>query len=150
MKKTLVTGSTGFVGSHLTTRLVNDSWEVHVIVRENSNLQLLNDVQDKITIHVHNGTTSNMVSIIDNAKPDIVFHLAALSLLEHRTKDIVQLFNSNILFPNQLVEAMVKNEIYCLVNTGTFWQHYQSKKYSPVNLYAATKKAFEDIFVEST
>ena len=70
MKKALVTGATGFIGLHLTTRLVNDSWEVHVIVRENSNLQLLNDIQDKITIHEHNGTTSNMVSIIDNAKPD--------------------------------------------------------------------------------
>ena len=48
MKKTLVTGSTGFVGSHLTTRLVNDSWEVHVIVRENSNLQLLNLIPQMI------------------------------------------------------------------------------------------------------
>ena len=32
-----------------------------------------------------------------------------------------------------------------LVNTGTSWQHYENKDYSPVNLYAATKQSFEAI-----
>ena len=31
------------------------------------------------------------------------------------------------------------------INTGTFWQNYQSEKYNPVNLYAATKEAFQNI-----
>ena len=30
-----------------------------------------------------------------------------------------------------------------LVNTGTSWQHFENQSYSPVNLYAATKQAFE-------
>jgi nucleoside-diphosphate-sugar epimerase len=31
------------------------------------------------------------------------------------------------------------------LNTGTYWQHYNGANYDPVNLYAATKQAFEDI-----
>jgi nucleoside-diphosphate-sugar epimerase len=31
------------------------------------------------------------------------------------------------------------------VNTGTFWQHFENQAYCPVNLYAATKQAFEDV-----
>jgi nucleoside-diphosphate-sugar epimerase len=32
-----------------------------------------------------------------------------------------------------------------LVNAGTTWQHYLGQVYDPVNLYAATKQAFEAI-----
>lgn len=40
---------------------------------------------------------------------------------------------------------MAANGVTGIVNTGTSWQHYENKPYSPVNLYAATKQAFEDI-----
>ena len=53
--------------------------------------------------------------------------------------------SSNITFGTQLVEAMVANGCYQFVNTGTSWQHYENDEYNPVNLYAATKQAFEDI-----
>lgn len=32
-----------------------------------------------------------------------------------------------------------------IVSTGTYWQHYENKDYSPVCLYAACKEAFEKI-----
>jgi nucleoside-diphosphate-sugar epimerase len=31
------------------------------------------------------------------------------------------------------------------VTAHTYWQHYEDNRYNPVNLYAATKQAFEDI-----
>lgn len=40
---------------------------------------------------------------------------------------------------------MTANGIYRLINTGTSWQHYENRDYSPVCLYAATKQAFEAI-----
>jgi len=52
---------------------------------------------------------------------------------------------SNILFGTQLLEAMDQSGACCLVNTGTAWQNYENQAYDPVNLYAATKQAFEDI-----
>ncbi len=149
----LVTGATGFVGSHLAKRLVNDGWNVHIVVRPQSNLDIISDIIEKLTIHRHDGTTEGILGILNEAKPKIVFHLASLFLAEHQTKDIESLIKSNILFGTQLIEAMVRNEIYKLINTGTSWQHYNNEDYNPVNLYAATKQAFEAIlkfYIETT
>jgi len=149
----LITGATGFVGSHLTRRLINDGWGVHIIARQNSTLNIISDVVEKITIHRHDGTTERMLDILNESKHKVVFHLASLFLAEHQSKDIEPLIKSNILFGAQLVEAMVKNEAYNLVNTGTSWQHYNNEDYNPVCLYAATKQAFEDIlkfYIETT
>ncbi len=43
------------------------------------------------------------------------------------------------------MECAAQAKVKWFINTGTFWQHYEDKKYSPVNLYAATKQAFESI-----
>jgi nucleoside-diphosphate-sugar epimerase len=144
-RKALVTGATGFVGSHLSRRLVGDGWDVHIIVRPGSDLTQIKRILHQITVHEHDGSSGNMLSIMQTASPDIVFHLASLFLSGHQPKDIGPLIVSNILFGTQLVEAMVNSNVCRLVNTGTSWQHYQNEDYNPVNLYAATKQAFEDI-----
>lgn len=144
-KKALLTGATGFVGSNLTRRLVKDGWDVHIIVRPGSDLSQVKRILHQITVHEHCGSSDNMLSIMQVASPDIVFHLASLFLSGHQPKDIGPLIGSNILFGTQLVEAMVNSDVYKLVNTGTSWQHFQNENYNPVNLYSATKQAFEDI-----
>ncbi len=141
----LITGATGFVGSHLACRLVDEGWEVHVIIRPNSDLKQLQSILSEITIHIHDGSTESMLSVVEAARPDIVFHLASLFLAQHSPKDIIPLLRSNVIFSTQLVQAMVEQKVYYLVNTGTSWQHYENKEYSPVCLYAASKQAFEDI-----
>jgi nucleoside-diphosphate-sugar epimerase len=141
------------VGSHLAKRLINEGWDTHIIVRQQSKLDIISEIKGKLTIHEHNGTTEGMLDILSKSKPVIVFHLASLVLAQHQSNEIESLVKSNILFGAQLVEAMVKKEIYNLVNTGTSWQHYNNADYSPVNLYAATKQAFEDIlkfYIETT
>ena len=141
-QRVLITGSTGFIGSHLARRLVSDGWNVHIIIRKNSNLKQIKDILSSITVHKYNGSIDD---IFKTARPVIVYHLASLFIVEHQPKDIDQLIRSNILLGTQLVEAMVKNGVYKMVNTGTSWQHYNNKDYNPVNLYAATKQSFESI-----
>jgi nucleoside-diphosphate-sugar epimerase len=90
---------------------------------------------------------------MQKAEPGIVFHLASLFIVEHQPKDVAQLIQSNLLFSTQLLEAMKQIGVNHLVNTGTSWQHYWNEDYNPVNLYAATKQAFEDIlryYLETT
>ena len=45
-KKVLVTGATGFVGANLVNRLVKENFEVHVIIRKDSNKWRLGDLED--------------------------------------------------------------------------------------------------------
>lgn len=147
----MVTGATGFVGSHLARRLVREGWQVHILSRAGSRLPDKPEFT-QITNHVHDGSTEGMVRCIAEAKPDVVFHLASLFLSQHVTKDVEPLIVSNVLFGNQLLEAMKVNEVRYLINTGTSWQHYNNEKYNPVCLYAATKQAFEALlqyYVES-
>ncbi len=143
--RALVTGASGYVGSNLVRRLVAEGWETHIIVRPSSRLELLSDVSDRIKMHRHDGTSENLHGIVRNSRPDMVFHLASLFLSQHSPGDVERLVSSNILFATQLVESMVANDVFRLVNTGTSWQHYENSDYSPVNLYAATKQAFESI-----
>ena len=140
----LITGATGFVGSHLAQHLVTAGWQVHVIIRERSKLPNAS-VFEHITTHTHDGSTEGMVECVSQASPDVVFHLASLFLSQHETKDVKHLIQSNVLFGNQLLEAMWVNGVSRLINTGTSWQHYNNEDYNPVCLYAATKQAFEAI-----
>ncbi|MCS0652943.1 NAD(P)-dependent oxidoreductase [Cytobacillus firmus] len=144
-KRALVTGATGFIGSHLSKRLVKDGWIVHVLVREHSNISPLKNSGDSINFHYYNGSMATMTEILKTAKPDVVFHLASMFIAQHTSAQIDSLIQSNITFGVQLAEAMVLNGIYCLINTGTSWQHFEDKDYSPVCLYAATKQAFESL-----
>lgn len=144
-RSVLVTGATGFVGSRLTRRLIADGGLVHVIVRPDSNLEQLRTVRNHITLHSHDGTTEGMVNILAKSSPEIVFHLASLFVSEHQPVDIVPLINSNLLYGTQLLEALKTCGVSKLVNTGTSWQHYCNEEYNPVNLYAATKQAFETL-----
>ena len=144
-RRALVTGATGFIGSHLVKRMVADGWAIDIIARPQTNLDILGPVQSKITVHRHDGSTEGMIDLVGKAKPEVVFHVASMFLSQHEPSHVEPLVKSNVCFPAQLLEAMAIHNIPSLVNTGTSWQNYHQPGYNPVNLYASTKQAFEDI-----
>ncbi|MFA6902683.1 MAG: NAD-dependent epimerase/dehydratase family protein [Gallionellaceae bacterium] len=139
----LVTGASGFVGTCLVKHLLAQGWHVHLIARQNSNLDAITDNSNSITVHRIDGSYQSIESVIQQSNPDLVFHLASLFLAQHQPNDVSNLIESNLLFPALLLEAMFRCGKRNLINTGTSWQHYQNQDYCPVNLYAATKDAFE-------
>lgn len=141
----MITGATGFIGSHLTRRLVKQGWTVHLVLRHSSSVDSLEEVVEQVHIHRHDGTTENLYDIVQVAQPDVVFHLASLFLVQHKISEVEPLIKSNITFGAQLAEAMVQNGVAFLINAGTYWQHYQNEDYNPACLYAATKQAFEAV-----
>ncbi|MBW1712355.1 MAG: NAD(P)-dependent oxidoreductase, partial [Deltaproteobacteria bacterium] len=142
--RALVSGASGFVGGHLVRRLAREGQEVHAILRPSSQAGRLAEIKG-LVIHCHDGTTAGLIRIVEAARPEVVFHLASLFVAEHSWPDLAPLIESNVLFGAQLAEAMAACQVTRLVNTGTAWQHYQDRDYSPVCLYAATKQALEDI-----
>lgn len=83
-KKVLVTGADGFIGSHLTERLVNHRANVIAFVRWSAlitphNIQLKNiaHLKDKIKIISGDIAGYDVIETIKREKPEIIFHLAA-------------------------------------------------------------------------
>lgn len=144
-RRALVTGATGYIGSRLVSHLLNGGWEVHVVVRTQTGVHALQPVLGRITVHRHDGSMKGLLALVAQARPHTVFHLASLFLAQHQAEDVDALIASNLLFSTQLAEAMVRHGVLELVNTGTAWQHHENNDYSPVNLYAATKQAFEAV-----
>lgn len=140
-----ITGATGFIGSRLTSRLLQDGHHVSVLVRPLSDLSVLNGVAGRLDFHVYDGSLKSMTAGLEEARPDVVIHLASNFLAQHMPGDVEALIGSNIDMPAKLLEAMALTGTKRFINTGTSWQHYLSQTYNPVNLYAATKQAFEAI-----
>ncbi len=86
-----------------------------------------------------------MLRAVERSRPQVVFHLASLFLARHTSEQVIPLLQSNVLLGTQLLEAMRVAGVHSLINTGTCWQHFEGETYAPVNLYAATKQAFEDV-----
>lgn len=139
-----VTGGTGFVGTHLVRGLVQAGWIVHILIRPRSN-QPKGSSPSTVILHMHDGTTEGMVGCIQTAAPDVVFHLASVTCPQHDVKSVEPMIQSNVMFATQLLEGMRVCGVTRLINTGTFWQHYNGEPYNPVCLYAATKQAFDAI-----
>ncbi|MFG6284368.1 NAD-dependent epimerase/dehydratase family protein [Sphingomonas sp. S6] len=138
MPRALVTGATGFIGGHLVDVLARAGWEVHALARTTP-------PPHPAQIHWLDGSQQRLQAILSDVQPDVTFHLASLFLATHTPEQAEDLATANIVFPLQLVEAMVRTGCRRLVNTGTAWQFAETGAPLPVNLYAATKQAFDAI-----
>lgn len=68
--KALVTGGTGFIGSHLVEKLASKNWDVTCLVRPTSRTEFLKKLPVKLTIH----ETCDLESAVKGQ--DYIFHLA--------------------------------------------------------------------------
>ena len=141
----LLTGITGFIGRNLAKGLIDRGWEIHAIVREESNLGDLGNIKNNCSFHIHDGSTESMIDIHKKLKIDVVFHLASLYLANHKVEEVSELIRSNIQFSTQLLEGMLEGGSKKIINVGSYAQHNDSEEFNPFNLYASTKEAFQNI-----
>lgn len=144
MKRVLITGITGYIGSHLARKLLSD-WEVCGLVREPLNLEYISDIASQIKMFRYDGTYDSMAAALRACQPDLVYHLAAYYTGGHSAEHIQKLLDSNIGMGLHLLEAMSAHRVPSLVSASTVMAHYQGEEYRPLNLYAATKRAFSDL-----
>lgn len=145
-KRIAVTGATGFIGSHLVRKLVEDGEKVSVIVQDRKKAEVyFFDILDQIEIYMIHDSIIDLANFLESREITDVVHLATKYITQSTTEDIYDLVKGNILFGMQVLEAMKLAKVKRMVYTGSSWQHYRNQVYCPVNIYAATKQAFEDI-----
>lgn len=143
MKAALVTGASGYLGGHVARHLLAQGWQVVALTRLGSRLP--QDLESRVLRADYDGTLQSIETAFARAPVDVVVHLASAVISVHAADQLDGILDANVRLPTQLLEVMRAGACKRFVNTGTFWQHCNSDHYSPVNLYAATKQAFEDV-----
>lgn len=139
-----ITGATGFIGSNLIKSLqALGGSSITAVARSINACEKIKNLNAEC--YLDDGDTDHLIKYFQERKFDTVIHLASLYLKDHQSHQVESLISSNVLFGTRLLEASVKSAVKSFINTGTFWQHFDNKVYSPVNLYAASKQAFEMI-----
>lgn len=143
----LVTGSSGFVGTHLCARLQREHHNVFYLARPHNFTQVPG--ADGNTFFFANNNIGALMLYLRQNQIEGIIHLASLYLQSHQEKDIPVLIQSNVYFGTAILEAASNADVKWFINTGTIWQNFNapdgSDQYCPVNLYAATKQAFMDV-----
>lgn len=109
MKKALITGISGFVGSHLTEFLLAKKIDVYGIFREVPSLENIKHLKDKIHLTECDLENSKKTEdVIDKIKPYYVFHLAAFSSPAQSFQNPTETLKNNIFGELNLLEALQK------------------------------------------
>ncbi len=138
--KIVITGGTGYIGRHVADCLAKEH-EIYVIVRESSNVSFLKNCVAGIIVYEE----ETIYDELEKIQPEILIHLSGVFYSQHTRENIKNLLESNVVFSSIVIDAAVKAGCKQIINTGSYWQNYGGEKYNPVNLYAATKQAIEDV-----
>lgn len=153
MKKTaLITGVVGQDGYYLTKLLLAKDYEVHGLVQSKSiiNNSYLNEFVENPNFFVHIGDltdTSNINRVLDNVKPDEIYHLASQSHVDLSFDLPEYTAQVNGLGTLRLLDAIKNSEIRTkLFNmstaqlfSGEVSPQNEETKFDPVSPYAVSK-----------
>ena len=148
-KKVLITGGTGFIGSNFVYKFLEYGYDVHLIVRPESNFWRIEPVVKRLKLHYINLLdTEETEKFVTTLNPQIILHFATYGAYQSKQQDIKLTVDTNLLGTVNLVNACSKIKFDCFINTGSS-SEYGIKNHpmketdilSPVNLYGITKAA---------
>ena len=145
-KNILITGASGFVGSHLLDDCLKNNFNVHAIFRHSKKNVSFAKKYKKQIFPIFYNNIYEIKNKLTNCKIDYVIHCATHYIKKHDHNDIENIIKSNVLFSTILLDTVVNIKIKKFINLGTVWQHFNDTKNLAFNLYAATKQSFECIF----
>ena len=162
-KRVLITGISGFAGSHLAEQLLNLGSDVHGTIRRHAvpMHENIEQIRGKITLHEADITSAERIlGVIEEIRPNAIFHLAAESFVPTSFREPVRVCHNNIegtinvfeaarRFDDELesVQVACSSEEYGLVNPKEVpvIEDLKMNPLRPRSIYGITKVATEHI-----
>ena len=162
-KNILVTGGAGFIGYHLSKKLLELNYNIIVIDNLNKyydqklkkdRLNILKEYNNFKFYKTDMTDFKELEKIIKKNKIDLIYHLAAQAGVRYSFENPEVYLTTNIEGTYNILKLMVKYKIYNLIFSSTSSIYGNSdKKFltetddtnHPVSLYASTKKACEGL-----
>ena len=102
-KKALVTGGSGFIGSHIVDQLVKKKYKVTIVDKINPKRKDIKFIKsNKLNLNFLKRVTKNI---------DYVFHLSAVSDINKVSQNPIYTIENNIIVTSYLVEACRFNNV---------------------------------------
>lgn len=151
MRKALVTGGAGFIGSHVADTFIANGWEVTIVDDLSSGKR--ENIPEKSKFHEIGVNSQEFSRLVTSGKFDVAVHLAAQMDVRKSVADPVADANTNILGTLNLMEALRKSDtatrviftstggvLYGDFNTPPNFETYPKDPESP---YAIAKLSIE-------
>ncbi len=129
MKKILLTGITGFLGSNIASKLIDEGYEVHGIVRKSSSLDRINQILNSVSLHYVEETNFDVL-FCKFEKDFSIIHTA--TNYGRNNESVSEIFYANTVFPLRLLDSGVRAGASLFINTDTILDKY-------LNLYSFSK-----------
>ncbi len=152
--RALVTGVTGFTGSHMAEYLIACGHEVIGTVRGRSRqTEFIEKIKTDITLLECDLTDTNSVSqTLEEAAPDVIFHLAAQSFVPTSWRAPQETINTNVIGTLNLLESIRRSKIDTVIQIAGSSEEYglvlpgetpikETNQLRPLSPYAVSKVA---------
>ena len=129
----LLTGATGFLGSHLLKALVSKGYKVVALKRTTSNIWRLKGFEN--TFKSYDIDRVPLQKVFEDQYIDTIIHTACM--YGRKGESIQQILKTNLMFGVELLSSAINSGTKTFFNTGTLLDRQ-------INAYALSKKQFEE------
>jgi GDP-4-dehydro-6-deoxy-D-mannose reductase len=157
MKRILITGITGFAGSHLAEFLINKNYEIYGIARWRSKLDNIIGIKDKIKLIEADIRDSHSVEkALSESMPDYIFHLAAQSFVPMSWRAPADTMETNAIGTIHVLEAARHLKSHPVIHVAGTSEEYgftlpdespikETNQLRPLSTYGVSKVAADKL-----
>ena len=145
-QRILITGSTGFIGSHILNLLLKKNIYIYDILREKNkkNRYIKKLKKNKNYFPIFYKEFKELEKKLKKKKINTVINCATYYSTKNDIKAIQNLIETNIVFCSIILEIL-KKKIKKFINFGSMMEYSYNNHFSPKNFYAVTKFSFQKI-----
>lgn len=128
-----MTGATGFLGSNLLKKLLEQGYEISILKRSTSNTNRIDSVINRV--RCFDMDKESIDYCLSQIKPSTVIHCATDYGRKNTEPSLI--IEANLILPLKLLELCSVHNVNCFINTDTYLD-------KGINYYSLSKKQFKE------